>query len=134
MKHETHRHNKTMKDYRALPLVYACSGCSSAAQLANRLAVSLDREALGEMSCIAGVGGLVKPLVRKAQSNRKRLVLDGCPLQCARHCLENLGVEIDTHIDLSTLGVKKRQHEDASEEEFERIWKQALIPAVKALS
>ena len=40
-----------------LPLVYSCSGCSSAAQLANHLAVRLDRDERAEMSCIAGVGG-----------------------------------------------------------------------------
>lgn len=40
-----------------LPLVYSCSGCSSAAQMANHLAVQLDRTGLAEMSCIAGVGG-----------------------------------------------------------------------------
>lgn len=33
-----------------LPLVYSCSGCSSAAQMANYLAVSLDRRGLAEMS------------------------------------------------------------------------------------
>ncbi len=39
-----------------LPLVYACSGCSNVAQLANDLALRLDRARLAEMSCIAGVG------------------------------------------------------------------------------
>lgn len=42
--------------YEDLPLVYSCSGCSSAAQMANVLAVELDRERIAEMSCIAGVG------------------------------------------------------------------------------
>jgi uncharacterized metal-binding protein len=46
-------------------LVYSCSGCSSAAQLANYLAVRLDREGHAQMSCIAGVGGNVRSLVRK---------------------------------------------------------------------
>jgi hypothetical protein len=49
----------------AVPLVYSCSGCSSAAQLSNHLAVRLDRAGLAEMSCIAGVGGQVPSLVRK---------------------------------------------------------------------
>ena len=40
-----------------LPLVYSCSGCSSAAQMANHLALRLDRAGAAEMSCIAGVGG-----------------------------------------------------------------------------
>ena len=39
------------------PLIYSCSGCSSAAQLANHVAVRLDRAGVAEMSCIAGVGG-----------------------------------------------------------------------------
>ena len=46
------------------PLVYSCSGASSAAQTCNHLAVKLDRAGAAEMSCIAGVGGDVKPLVR----------------------------------------------------------------------
>jgi uncharacterized metal-binding protein len=49
------------------PLVYSCSGASSAAQMANHLAVKLDRLKVAEMSCIAGVGGDVKPLVRSAR-------------------------------------------------------------------
>lgn len=47
------------------PLIYSCSGCSNVAQLANSLAVRIDRAGLAEMSCIAGVGGDVKPLVKK---------------------------------------------------------------------
>ena len=43
-----------------IPLVYSCSGCSSAAQMVNYLAVQLERKGLPEMACIAGVGGNVK--------------------------------------------------------------------------
>lgn len=120
--------------YARLPLVYSCSGCSSAAQLANTLAVRLDREQLAEMSCIAGVGGGVKPLVKTAQAGRPILVLDGCPLHCAKHCLANQGVAPTVHIDLSTLGVKKRYHEDASPEEAERVWNEAVRPAAERLA
>ena len=42
---------------RPAPIVYSCSGCSSAAQLANHVALRLDRCGAAEMSCIAGVGG-----------------------------------------------------------------------------
>ena len=33
-----------------LPLVYSCSGCSIAAQMANALAISLDLEGVAEIS------------------------------------------------------------------------------------
>ena len=65
---------------RDLPLVYSCSGCSSAAQMANHLALRLDRAGAAEMSCIAGVGGGVTGLVRTAQAGRRILALDGCVL------------------------------------------------------
>lgn len=119
------------RTYENLPLVYSCSGCSNAAQLANTLAVRLDREGHAEMSCIAGVGGDVKSLVRKAGSGRPIVVLDGCMLHCAKNCLKRHAIEPSLHIDLSEHGVKKRYHEDASPQEAERVWSEVILPAVK---
>jgi uncharacterized metal-binding protein len=103
------------------PLVYACSGASSAAQMANHIAVKLDRLQVAEMSCIAGVGGDVKPLVRTAKSGRTIIALDGCPLHCAAQILKRHGLKPDKHYDLSTLNVKKRQHEDFDPKEAARV-------------
>lgn len=103
------------------PIVYSCSGCSSAAQMANHIAVRLDRMGLAEMSCIAGVGGNVKKLVRTAVSGRKIIAIDGCPLACSKACLNNHAVRPDVHIDLSKLGVSKKQHEDFDVNEAGRI-------------
>ena len=105
-----------------LPLVYACSGCSSVAQLANACAVRLDREGLAEMSCISGVGGGVSSLVKLAQSDRLILALDGCALACVAACLGNVGVHADLHLVLNREGAKKRFHADASVEESEQVW------------
>lgn len=126
--------NKSSKEiYLSLPIVYSCSGCSSAAQLANKLAIRLDRSMLAEMSCIAGVGGNVKPLVKVAQSGRKILALDGCPLHCAKKSLESISVSPTIHIDLSKSGIKKRFHEDASLEEESNAWNDLILPAIKGI-
>lgn len=119
--------------YEDLPLVYSCSGCSNSAQLANTLAVKLDREGYAEMSCIAGLGGDVESLVGKATSGRPVIALDGCKLHCARKCLQRHGVTPLVHIDLSGFGVKKRYHEDVSVAETWRIWREAVLPAVTAV-
>lgn len=95
-----------------LPLVYSCSGASSAAQMANHIAVKMDRLEVAEMSCIAGVGGDVKPLVRTAKSGRPIIALDGCPLNCAAQILKRHGIKADKHYDLSKMGVKKVYYED----------------------
>ncbi len=105
----------------ALPLVYSCSGCSSAAQMANHIAVRLDREGVAEMSCIAGVGGDVPSLVNKAISGRTIVALDGCALNCARCCLARHGVKPTLHLQLNVFGVKKRYHMDFDPAEADKI-------------
>lgn len=105
-----------------LPLVYSCSGCSSAAQMANYLAVALDRRGLAEMSCIAGVGGDVPKLVRTATSGRPIVALDGCALACVRNCLARHGVEPATYHLLSDHGVRKRYQADFDVGEAEKVF------------
>lgn len=109
------------QDYRKLPLVYSCSGCSSAAQTANYIALKLDRDGEAEMSCISGVGGNVPHLVNIARSGRPILALDGCPLACTLHCLAERGVAADYHLLLHERGVKKHYRADFDQEQANQI-------------
>ena len=95
-------------------LVYSCSGSSNVAQLANDIAVSLDRQGLAEMSCIAGVGGDVRGLVKVAKSGREICAIDGCALACVKHSLKRHGVTPEWHIELTQLGLKKSKGESCS--------------------
>lgn len=113
-----------------LPLVYSCSGCSSAAQMANYLAIALDRRQLAEMSCIAGVGGDVPKLVRTARSGRRIIAIDGCALACVRQCLARQGVEPTDYHLLSDRGVRKRYQTDFDTDDAERV----LIEITKTLT
>ena len=115
------------------PLVYSCSGCSQVAQLANRIAVHLDRNDVAEMSCIAGIGGQVKAIMRLAQSGRPLLAIDGCPLRCVQKSLNRIGVTESHHLLLSDFGLKKRQHEEYSDAEvkhFSDLIKSDIIPLI----
>jgi uncharacterized metal-binding protein len=105
-----------------VPLVYSCSGCSNIAQLANDVTVKMDREGFAEMSCIAGVGGNVIPLVQKAKSRRKIIAIDGCVLKCAKSCLNNVGVEPNIHYVLTDYGLKKEYHKDYKDETVNEIF------------
>jgi uncharacterized metal-binding protein len=107
------------REHEQLSLVYACSGCSSAAQLANHLAVRLDREGSAEMSCIAGVGGHVPKLVRTAQEavqhGRPIVAIDGCALSCVKASLARHDLSPTVHIQLAHRGVKKVYRTDFDE-------------------
>ena len=69
-------------------LIYACSGCSDVAQLANSVALRLDHAGEAEMSCIAGVG---------------------CQMHCASHCLAKADVIPTEHVKLYENGLRKRR-------------------------
>jgi uncharacterized metal-binding protein len=103
-------------------LVYSCSGCSSAAQMANWMAVAMDRRGFAEMSCIAGIGGGVKSLVTKARHADRIIGLDGCKLACVMHCLQRESLHPDFYYDLSDYGVPKK-----SQQEFDRAEAETIV-------
>lgn len=109
-----------------LPLIYSCSGCSNIAQLANQVAIELDREHIAEMSCIAGVGGGVEAIVKKAMSGRKIIALDGCPLHCVKQCLLKYNIQASNHYTLTEYGIKKKYHMDFLESEVNQIKKEVI--------
>jgi uncharacterized metal-binding protein len=88
-------------------VIYACSGCSDAGELADRAARALSQKGWGEMSCLAGIGGRVKPLLAKAQQAGHIVAIDGCPLNCARHTLAQAGFKDVHHLQLHRLGLRK---------------------------
>lgn len=124
--------SQTVNSTAPLPLVYACSGCSSAAQLANHVAVKLDRRGLAEMSCIAGVGGDVPQLLKTLHTGRPIIALDGCPLVCVQSCLTRHGIQADRHYQLHQHGVKRRAHEDFDPEQAAMVLAQVCADLTAA--
>lgn len=102
------------QDKKVLPLIYSCSGCSNIAQLANQVAIELDREHIAEMSCIAGVGGGVASILKKAKSGREIISLDGCTLHCVKNNLAQHNIRSTYHYTLTEYGIKKKYHMDYS--------------------
>lgn len=97
-----------MKKENSKPIIYSCSGCSNVAQLANDIAIAIDREDVAEMSCIAGVGGNVRSMVNLAKSGRTIIAIDGCQLNCTKACLKNHHISPDYHFELTSMtGIKK---------------------------
>ncbi len=104
-----------------LPLIYSCSGCSNIAQLANTVAVELNRESIAEMSCIAGVGGGVPSIVKKAKAANQIIALDGCQLHCVKNCLANHDIKALHHYTLTDYGINKQYNTDFLDEDVTTI-------------
>jgi uncharacterized metal-binding protein len=107
-----------------LPIVFACSGCSNAGQLAGRVAVELDRRGIAEMSCLAGVGA-AKPLFLNKLKDREVWIVDGCPIHCSLGVFDQVHQHAGLHIRLHDLGTKKNA-EQPDGEAFERLMNAVL--------
>jgi uncharacterized metal-binding protein len=75
--------------------------------LADQAARKLTRDGAGKMFCLAGIGGRVDGIMKTTQAAAKILAIDGCPLNCARNCLEKAGFTQFEHMQLSDLGLAK---------------------------
>jgi len=89
--------------------------------MANYIAIKIDRKEIAEMSCIVGVGGNVKSLVKTAKAGRKIIAIDGCPLACSKACLSNHGIQANLHVELTQYGVKKMKHVDFDQKQAEEM-------------
>ncbi|MBL0337499.1 MAG: putative zinc-binding protein [Chitinophagaceae bacterium] len=104
-----------------LPVVYSCSGCSGAAQMANYLAVQLNKNGIAQMSCIAGIGSHNKPIVEMAMKSKMVIAIDGCKLACARNCLEQHAVSPALHVLLTDWELPQKQAIHFDKQEADRM-------------
>lgn len=123
-----------MVEKSSLPLVYSCSGASSAAQMANNFALALDHRGVCEMSCIAGVGGGVPSLVKTAkaaaETGRPIVALDGCHLVCVKASLARHGIEPTVAHELQHYGVKKIKGQDFDPDEAAEVLENEILPSI----
>ena len=88
-------------------LIFACSGSSDVGAIADQAARKLTREGKGKMYCLAGIGGRVSGIMATTESAVKILVIDGCPIECAKKTLEQAGFKQITHLRLSDISLQK---------------------------
>ena len=88
-------------------LIFSCSGAADVGAIADQTARKLTRDGKGKMFCLAGIGGRVSGIVETTKSAAKILAIDGCPLNCAKKCLEEAGFANFAHVQLADLGMQK---------------------------
>ena len=88
-------------------LIFSCSGGSDVGALADQEARKLTKEGKGKMYCLAGIGGRVSGIMATTESAAKIMVIDGCPIGCAKKTLEQAGFKKYLHLQLSDIGLQK---------------------------
>lgn len=90
-----------------LKLIFACSGASDVGAIADQSARKLSQIGVGKMYCAVGIGGRVSGIMETTKAAQKILVLDGCPLNCVKNCLQQAGFDNFLHLQLADMGLQK---------------------------
>jgi uncharacterized metal-binding protein len=108
-------------------IIYAYSGIgSNVGQLANAAACRLVREGFDSGSCLAGVDGGIEKLIGIGKAADVGIVIDGCPVACAKKIMVDRELSIDRYIMITGLGIEKTPGPVYNENDV-----QAVIDAVR---
>jgi len=88
-------------------LILSCSGGSNVGQLANETAKRLSNQGIGEIYCLAGIGGHIGGFAEATHEIRKVVVIDRCPVHCAKKTLEHTDCPVTVHVVVTDLGIRK---------------------------
>jgi len=88
-------------------LIYACSGGANVGEISDKAARELMFAGEGTMFCLAGLGGDIQGMVQTARDADANLVIDGCPMDCAKKTFDRHGITNYRHIKVTDLGIEK---------------------------
>ncbi len=88
--------------------IFSCSGGgSNVGQLSNEAALRLGREGYGKFFCLAGIAAGIGGIIEQTRASDERIVIDGCPMQCAKKLMDAAGMPIDRYYVLTEIGIAK---------------------------
>ena len=88
-------------------LIFSCSGCADVGEISDRAARQLTRDGIGKMFCLVGLGAHINNFLISTGAAGKILVIDGCPVDCARKLVEHAGFGDISHLRITDLGMEK---------------------------
>jgi uncharacterized metal-binding protein len=102
-------------------LLFACSGGANVAEVSDRAARQLMAEGRGSMFCLAGIGAGLPNMIQTAREADLNLVIDGCPLDCAKTIFEHAGLTNYVQIKVTDLGIEKAKGVRATDAQVARV-------------
>ncbi len=88
-------------------LIFACSGGADVGDLSDRAARQMMKDGCGKMFCLSGLGGGVTNIINITKNADTILVIDGCPVDCAKKTMQNSGINEFKHFQITSLGFEK---------------------------
>jgi len=102
-------------------LLYACSGGANVAEISDKAARELMFGGCGTMFCLAGLGAGIPGMIQTAKDADVNLVIDGCPMDCAKKVFEKAGVTNYAYVKVTDLGIEKVKGVRCTDEQVAKV-------------
>jgi uncharacterized metal-binding protein len=102
-------------------IIFPCAGQANVGQLTNLAAVQLTEEGYGNIACVALLAIGTESLIENAKNADEVVILDGCPMLCAKKIAEAQGVTASQHLVMTELGITKGPSKNYTEDDVEKI-------------
>jgi uncharacterized metal-binding protein len=102
-------------------LLYACSGGANVAEIADQAARELMFAGEGTMFCLAGLGADIQGMVQTARDADVNLVIDGCPMDCAKKTFDRHGIANYAQTKVTDLGIEKQKGVRCTDEQVQKV-------------
>jgi uncharacterized metal-binding protein len=108
-------------DKKKTVLIYACSGGANVAEISDRAARELMFSGCGTMFCLAGLGAGIQGMIQTAKDADVNLVIDGCPMDCAKKVFEKAGLSNYAYVKVTDLGIEKVKGVRCTDEQVAKV-------------
>jgi uncharacterized metal-binding protein len=102
-------------------IIFPCSGVANVGQITNLASIQLAEEGYGSPSCVALLATGAPNLLASARGADAVVVLDGCPVLCARKIADAQNVPVAQHIVVTGLGIEKGPSKNYTEADVEKV-------------
>ena len=106
-------------------LLYSCSGGANVGEMADRACRQLMYDGVGQMFCLAGLGGDIQGMIQTAKDADLNVVVDGCDVDCGKKTFDRCGVTNYVQVKVTDLGIEKAKPKAATDEEVAKVVAQA---------
>ena len=108
-------------DKKKIVLLYACSGGANVAEISDKAARQLMFDGQGTMFCLAGLGAGIGGMIQTAKDADVNLVIDGCPMDCAKKVFEKAGITDYAYVKVTDLGIEKVKGVRCTDEQVAKV-------------
>jgi uncharacterized metal-binding protein len=102
-------------------IIFPCAGQANVGQLTNLAAVQLTEEGYGSIACASLLAIGAENLVANAMNADEVVILDGCPMNCAKKIAGAQGIAAGQYLVMTELGITKGPSKSYTNDDVEKI-------------